>query len=165
MPSRNSSNSKHIAALCYTLDGFCKRRQLPQLKTCTDRLQTWNHPRPGRVKPVPVQQLKFQKLEFDKQSTTRAYDPRPPLYRHDDSMAMKTLYNKLEGLGKVCGFLHLLGPVIDKTEIVQHDHTYAQLGELPDTAATRHLLVLPPEGETLSSSPVREDMVHHKQTL
>ena len=121
--------------------------------------------RPGRVKPVPVQQLKFQKLEFDKQSTTCAYDPRPPLYRHDDSMAMKTLYNKLEGLGKVCGILHPLGPVVDKTEIVQHDHTYARLGEPPDTAATRHLLVLPPEGETLSSSPVREDMVHHKQTL
>ena len=87
-----TASCKHIAALCYTLDSFCKRRQLPQLETCTERLQTWNHPRPRRVKPVPVQQLKFQKLEFDRQSTTRvkplsaAYDPRPPLYRHDDRL-------------------------------------------------------------------------------
>ena len=168
-----TASCKHIAALCYTLESFCKRRQLPQLETCTERLQTWNHPRPRRVKPVPVQQLKFQKLEFDRQSTTcvkplsAAYDPRPPLYQHDDdSKAVKTLYNKLEGLGKACGFVHLLRPVVDQTEFIQHNHTYAQLlGEPPDTAVTRHSLVLPEEGETLSSVPEWEDMVCHKKLL
>ena len=48
-----TASCKQITALCYTLDSFCKRRQLPQLETCTERLQTWNHPRPRRVKPVP----------------------------------------------------------------------------------------------------------------
>ena len=92
-----------------------------------------------------------------------AYDPRPPLYQHDDdSKAVKTLYNKLKGLGKACGFVHLLGPVVDHTEFIRHDHTYAQLGEPPDTAVTRHSLVLPEEGETLSSVPEWEDMVWHK---
>lgn len=37
---------------------------------------------------------------------------------------------------------HLLGPIVDHTKFIQHNYTYAQLGESPDTAVTRHSLVL-----------------------
>ncbi len=163
-----TASCKHIAALCYTLDSFGKCRQLPQLETCTDRLQTWNHPRPRKVQPVPVQQLRFQKLEYDRPSTSRVkplstvYDPRPPRYQHSDSEAVTTLYTKLESLGKACGFLHLLGPVVDQAESVRHDHTYAQSVEPPDPAVPHHSIVLPPEDETIPCLPVREDMAHYK---
>ena len=52
-----TQSCKLIAALCYTLDSFCKHRQLPQLRTRMEWLLTW---RPWRVKLVPLQQLKFQ---------------------------------------------------------------------------------------------------------
>ena len=43
---------------------------------------------------------------------------------------------------------------------------YAELGESPDTAVTRHSLVLlSEEGETLSRVPAWEDMVCHKQLI
>ena len=50
-----TASCKHIAALC---EDFSRKRQLPSYLTCTDRLQTWNQPRPRKLQPIPVESLR-----------------------------------------------------------------------------------------------------------
>ena len=52
------ASCKHIAALCYALEDFSRRRQLPSYLTSIDKLQTWNQPRPRKLQPIPVESLR-----------------------------------------------------------------------------------------------------------
>ena len=166
-----TASCKHIAALCYTLDKFCKHNELPVFLTCTDQLQSWNQPRLRKVKSVPVQELKFQKLEYGKKAAkyskplSSLFDPRPLVHRFQDSIAVKQMYEQLEQLGKPCGFLHLLGPVVDRAGSIRHDHTYAQTNDPSDQPVQRHELILSPESEYIQQPPTKEDMTHFKHSL
>lgn len=126
-----TASCKHVA-VCYTLDRFCKKRQIPGFITCTDQFQSWNQPRPRKVKAIPVQQLKFQKLKYGKAAVkhtkplSMVYDPRPPKFRNEDNEAVSQLYESLAQLGTPCGFIELLGPVVDRACSVQHDHSPCQ---------------------------------------
>ena len=124
------ASCKHIAALCYALEEFSKVSTLPELITCTDKLQSWNQPRPRKLKAVPVDSLRQRQQELKppkKQSlTTRVaseFDPRPKSMRVDDPKACEELRCRLLALNKPCAFLHILVPDTDK---VFHDHNYAQ---------------------------------------
>lgn len=166
-----TASCKHIAALCYALDKFCKYSELPEFLTCTDRLQSWNQPRPKKVRPVPVQELKFKKLEYGKKAVNYAkplsslFDPRPAKYRLSDSSAVTEMYEKLVRLGKPCGFLHVLGPAVDRADSVHHDHSYAQAADPPGSLAPRHTFIMSSEPESVPQLPTKEDMARFKEEL
>ena len=48
---------KHIAALSYAQDDFCRLGVLPEFLTCTDKLQQRNRPCGHHVEPIPVEQV------------------------------------------------------------------------------------------------------------
>ena len=124
------ASCKHIAALCYALEEFSRLRQLPDFLTCTDKLQSWNQPRPRKLPTVPVEHLHQRKHELKptkvrSQSARSASecDPRPQHLRVDSTQACKQLRCTLLALNAPCAFLHILVPSVDK---ITHDHNYAQ---------------------------------------
>ncbi len=139
--------------------------------TCTDQLQQWNRPRPKKVKPTPVKQLKFRKLEYGKQKTTctkplsSQYDPRPLKYRHTDKAAVTELHKQLAEVGTACGILDLLGPVVDKPGGIRHDHTYTQASDYPNQFPPQHTVVPPLDSESFPQLPKKEEMSYFKQGL
>ena len=165
------ASCKHIGALCYVLEKFGRLKEIPDYRTCTDQLQVWNQPRPKRLNPVPVQELKFQKLKYAREllhspkPLSTLYDPRPTRYRTPDEEAIQQLYIDLQEAGKPCGFLHILGPVVEKADSVRHDHTYATTGDIPNPVPPRHTLVIPSECDNIPQPPVKEEMTRFKQSL
>ena len=120
---------KHIAALCYALEEFARVRKLPEFLTCTDKLQSWNQPRPRKLKPVPVETLSHRKNHLSDENrkvkrtlrTASTFDPRPPSVCDSNPERSEQLRCALLQLNKPCGFLHILVPDVSK---IQHDHTY-----------------------------------------
>ena len=123
------ASCKHIAALCYALEEFARLKQLPSFQTSTERLQTWNQPRPRKFQPIPVESMRARMHEIMPPSIrplqqTRVashFDPRPEGMRVLGPTASETLRCSLLGLNKPCGFLHVLVPDVVK---IEHDHTY-----------------------------------------
>jgi hypothetical protein len=119
---------KHLAALCYALEDFTRVQQLPDFLTSTDRLQTWNRPRPHKLAPIPVEEMRTRKEQLmppkfhSSQDTRRVsqFDPRPEEYRRSDPKC-ESLRCQLLQLNTPCAFTHLLIPQVDK---IFHDHTY-----------------------------------------
>ena len=93
------------------------------------------------------------------------YDPRPPKFRNEDNEAVSQLYKSLAQLGTPCGFIELLGPVVDRACSVQHDHTYANTRDSPEPTPPQHTIVLPPDCETGPQPPTKGDMINFKQAL
>ena len=124
------ASCKHIAALCYALEEFARLKQLPTFHTCTDKLQTWNQPRPRKLQPMPVENLRTRMHEIMPPKLRRVhptrvasqFDPRPEDMRMLDSKASERLRCSLLGLNKPCAFLHVLVPDVEK---IHHDHTYS----------------------------------------
>ena len=123
------ASCKHIAALCYTLEEFSRPRQLPDFSSCTDRLQTWNQPRPRKLLPIPVEDMRTRKHEImppkirsaQQSHTVSEFDPRPEALRTTDPTALENLRCRLLQLDKPCSFMQLLIPSVDK---IEHDHSY-----------------------------------------
>ena len=124
------ASCKHIAATCYALEEFSRVRILPPFQTCTDRLQTWNQPRPKKLDPIPVEDLRQRKQELmppKKKSSqlTRVasvFDPRPPSFRSHVPEASEQLRCSLMALNRPCAFLHILVPDVG---VINHDHSYS----------------------------------------
>ena len=165
-----AASCKHIAALCYSLDKFCKSQQIPQLLSPTNQLQTWNQPRAKKLKPVSVQNLHFEKLKYGKKPRqqhkplTSVFDPRPLRYRHQDHEALAHLQSELAQMPITC-FLHLLGPATDPVACVCHDHSYARTSEPPAHPLPRHTVVLPLDSDNIIQLPVKEKMERFKQEM
>ena len=125
------ASCKHIAALCYALEEFEKVTRIPEFQTCTDKLQTWNQPRPRKLDPMPVENLRTRKQEivpprkWSAQLTrvSSEFDPRPESLRTPNPNASEQLRCSLLALNKPCAFLHILVPDIEK---VWHDHSYSR---------------------------------------
>ena len=121
------ASCKHIAALCYALEEFSRLRQLPEFVTCTDKLQSWNQPRPRKLPTIPVKDLHQRKHELKpskfRSQSARTASPRPEHLRRDSAQACEQLRCRLVGLNTPCAFLHILVPCMDK---ITHDHNYAQ---------------------------------------
>ena len=105
-------------------------RQLPDLLTSTDKLQTWNQPRPRKLDPIPVENLRTRKQElmppkkWSAQLTRVAstFDPCPESTKSRDVNASERLRCSSLSLNKPCAFLHILVPDVEK---VRHDHSYS----------------------------------------
>ena len=125
------ASCKHIAALCYALEEFEKVTRIPEFQTCTDKLQTWNQPRPRKLDPIPVESLRIRKQEivpprkWSAQLTrvSSEFDTRPESFRTHNPNASEQLRCSLLALNKPCAFLHILVPDIKK---VWHDHSYSR---------------------------------------
>ena len=162
-----TASCKHIAALCYSLDKFCKSQQIRQFLSPTNQLQAWNQPRARKLKPVPVQN--FEKLKYGRKPSqqhkplTSVFDPRPLRYRHPDYEALTQLPSELAHMATPCCFLHLLGPATDPVASVYHDHSYTQTCEPPDHLLPWHTVVLPTGSDNIVQLPVKEEMERFKQ--
>ena len=106
------ASCKHIAATCYALEEFSRVRRLPEFQTCTDRLQSWNQPRPRKLDPMPVDSLHLRKQELmplKKRSSqltqvASVFDPRPPGLRSLVPNASEQLRCRLMALNQPCAF-------------------------------------------------------------
>ena len=124
------ASCKHIAATCHALQEFSKIKRVPDYQTCTERLQTWNQPRPRKLDPIPVDNLRMRKQElmppktWSSQLTREAsvFDPRPPSLRLPDPRASERLRCGLMTLNQPCAFLHILVP---DAQVINHDHCYS----------------------------------------
>ena len=124
------TSCKPIAALCYALEEFTRLRQIPDFLTSTDKLQTWNQPRPRKLQPIPVENLCTRKHEImppkirssQQLRVVSQFDPRPETLRTHDPKVSERLRCSLLSLNKPCAFLHVLVPDAEK---IKHDHSYS----------------------------------------
>ena len=123
-----AASCKHIGALCYALESFCKHGNFPDFLTCTQKLQEWNKPRKKKVDPVPVLDIKEYNYKLKGHSvfmgsrTPTQYDPRPPHFRFKDVKAIEQLRTDLLSLPHSYALTTLLVPCTQK---IMHDHCYA----------------------------------------
>ena len=123
------ASCKHIAALCYALEEFTRLQQLPSFQTPTERLQTWNQPRPKKFKPIAVEDMRARKEELlppkvrplQQSRNASLFDPRPEDFKSKDPVALENLRCQLVQFDKPCALTHLLIPLFDK---IDHDHSY-----------------------------------------
>ena len=80
----NLATCKHIGDFCFTLEEFCRVERARDFLTYTDRIQTWNHPKPARPVMIPVAELNSRRQEISAPLTSpptlrkaSAWDPRP----------------------------------------------------------------------------------------
>ena len=59
-----TGSCKHISALCYAVSEFCYLGSMPELRTCTEKLQQWNKPRSTKVDPIPVEDLQTRRRQL-----------------------------------------------------------------------------------------------------
>ena len=92
------ASCKHIAALCYALEEFTRLWHFPEFLTCTDKLQTWNQPRPEKLQPIAVESLCQRKQELKpprkRSQTTRVaseFNPRPEFLKASDPQPIEQL--------------------------------------------------------------------------
>ena len=85
-----SATCKHIAAVLFALEEFCRLGLVKDTITCTERLQQWNRPRSKKYAPMKVSEMDFRKCSLGKQmmessdrqgrpkhSSAELTDPRP----------------------------------------------------------------------------------------
>lgn len=120
-----SASCKHIGALCYALAEFSRYGKTPDFLTCTEKLQTWNRPRPRKLDLVPVADLSSRKDEIlrkeKRMNSLSAFDPRQSHHRNVDPHLIEKFHCDLLGLNRPCAFLGILVPGVGKIE----NHTYS----------------------------------------
>ena len=102
---------KHIAALCYALEEYCRIKDLRSPRSCTSQLQTWNQPRKRRLDSCSVDDISFIKHEYGKTkkiAESVMYDPRPSTMRSTSDSSVQSLRQNLLRTGKDLAILHLL---------------------------------------------------------
>lgn len=102
---------KHIGALCYALEEFCRIKLIRQPESCTSQLQRWNQPRKRRLDPCDVDDIMFVKYEYGKtkkQAPSMAYDPRPSGLTSTAESEIELLRKRLSETKKEVALLHLL---------------------------------------------------------
>ena len=69
---------KHISALCYSLEEYCRIKKLRSPQSCTSELQKWNQPRKRKLESRSVEDISFVKHEYGKTKKVEQsvlYDP------------------------------------------------------------------------------------------
>jgi len=119
-----NGSCKHIAAVCYAVEEFCRLGQLPEFLTSTDKQQEWHRPREGKLNVVPVHRLNERRSEILKQSRKglSTFDPRQPEDRKLNEHAIEQFRCELMENNHSCLFLDILIPSADK---IAHDHCYS----------------------------------------
>ena len=122
---------KHICALCYALEEFCRIKEVRPPESCTSQIQQWNKPRKRKLDACDVDDIQFVKYEYGKkkrQPSSTVYDPRPSemaLTSHHD---VRLLAEQLQATGEEVALLHLLPLELPPTERPQ-----TNLPSLPST--------------------------------
>ena len=114
---------KHIAALCYALEEFCRLREVRPPDSCTSHLQQWNRPRTRHLDACDVNEISFVKHEFGKVKRTSSsvlYDPRPLEFAVTSKQEIETLSQKLAAAGKNIALQHLLPVQMPIAQPQQH---------------------------------------------
>ena len=109
---RPHGSCKHIAALCYALEAYCRFVEETRLQdSCTSRPQVWNRPRKRHLTPQEIDEITFVKEEYGKSKRPMQpmqYDPRPAELQHTSADEIKVLRDALLATGKDVAFLHIL---------------------------------------------------------
>ena len=96
---RPHGSCKHIAALCYTLEAYCRFVEETRLQdSCTSRPQVWNRPRKRRLPPQEIDEITFIKEEYGKSKRPMQpmqYDPRPAELQHTSTDEIRGLRDAL----------------------------------------------------------------------
>ena len=118
---------KHVAALCYALDDFSKLQSLLDFQSVTERLQTWNQPRPKSSIYYLLLIYEQERKNYCHQQNTFLTTADHSLihalqkYRKINRENIETLKCELLQLHAPCRMTQLLIPPIEK---VHHDHNY-----------------------------------------
>ena len=117
---------KHIGALSYLFQSFCENGTIPELFTCTQRLQEWNKLRGKKVESMTVTDLKEHKITLHVANLNRMESSRIPSNfdsnTHSvDLGAIDILRADLLNIGHACAFTTILVPSVERA---LHDHTY-----------------------------------------
>lgn len=117
-----TSTCKHIDALCYFLEEFC-RLDTVSYSSCTSSLQMWHQPRKRHSTPCTLNNIKFIKAEDGKEKRVIStnYDPRPVPYRGTTSAEITCLQNQLESLGAPVALLHVIPQATATCSTSQHE--------------------------------------------
>ena len=102
---------KHISALCYALEEFCRIKKIKSPESCTSQLQRWNQPRKRKLDACDVSDITFVKHEYGKPKQARSsmlYDPRPSEYTVTSESEIQSLGKKLTETDEHVSLLHLL---------------------------------------------------------
>ena len=136
----NLATCKHIGAFCFILEEFCRVGRARDFFTCTDRIQTWNHPKPARPVMIPVAELNSRRQEISAPLTSpptlrkaSVWDPRPMCLHNTCSEEIEKLRSDLLQAGTHCGLLQVL-PV--STQIALHNHSYSSSTVTASTSLT-----------------------------
>ena len=131
---------KHVCALCYALEEFCRIKKLRSPKSCTSELQKWNQPRKRKLDACAVDNIDFVKHPYGKEKKelqSLIYDPRPPALRSTSKSSVETLRQGLLQTEKDIVLIHLLpnaasvnttpssphlppSPLVVRDQILQH---------------------------------------------
>ena len=131
---------KHIAAVCYALEEFCRIKCTREFETCTSRLQTWNQPRKRKLEPKSVYDIDFSKKVYrreERNATKCLIDPRHQCDRNQDSEQVNNdLLEKIKIVNPNCAFFCLLSDEKQHVEIISpiKEHP-ASLTEILDRAS------------------------------
>ena len=138
---------------------------LPSYTSATGCLQTWHQPRKRSSTSCTLDNIKFNKAVYGKQSTKMAstnYDPRPSHLQHTSTEAILQLRRDLEALETPVAFLHVL-PYRRDTVI---DHTAGSLLPLiPKAAQFRIQTAIKAEAHTLSLSVLHQRMINFMKMI
>ncbi len=142
---------KHLGALCYFLEEFCRLRATTSHQSCTSTLQTWHQPRKRTSCPSTIDTIKFVKAEYGKikKISSTNYDPRPLAYRRTIDSEISNLQEKLTKLPKPVAFSHVL-PALCSTIINIRDSSITQLPLIPRSSQTRIQLAITKEPKPIS---------------
>jgi len=161
-----TATCKHIGALCYTFQNFCEHGMLPNFLTCTQKLQEWNRPRPRKVDPIPVVDIRSHQhairgtpLKRSRNPRTPSeFDPRPLHMRSPDPDAVDRLRADLLLLGQPSALLTILVPTVEKA---LHDHTYCKQDGSPRRVYSPPVISCPYTSEELQAlcTQVEEGLV------
>ena len=60
------ASCKHLAALMYAFEDFCRHGYTRDIITCTDELQKWNQPAKRKSEPMKVSEMVWTKKSAQK---------------------------------------------------------------------------------------------------
>ena len=111
--ARPHGSCKHISALCYALEDFCKVKSLQSPVSCTSQLQQWNQPRKRKLEPCNFADISFVKHEHEhgkqkRPASSMVYSLRPIEMQSTSNTEIVSLGQKMVENGEDIGLIHLL---------------------------------------------------------
>lgn len=153
---------KHIASFCYALEEFVRLGFTRPFQSCTSRLQTWNQPRPKKLKQRNVYDIPFENAKYRKELTRERsslvdYNAIPTRYCQEKGDATNKLSELCKKLTKPCAFFKALKKqpeveVAHSSVVITNAEPCLMNSELPTNGTASVNSVCSPVLHTASSS-------------